>query len=147
MVRSTKQLSHANVARSMQIENKWSSICAAQTCLKCLNEVHYLAYGVYENSIKGSLVLNRGICFYKRLPGCQSDFFLHSLMWSSLVSVLWRHWTAQLNLDNVYTVGMELHCRIRKLLYSSPKTVTSQPSNSHCLDKPQYNDTNPINFV
>lgn len=63
MARSTKQLSHASFARSVQIENKWSSICAAQTRLKCLNEIHYLAYGVYENSIKGSLVLNRDICF------------------------------------------------------------------------------------
>lgn len=40
----------ASFASSAQIENKWSSIRS-----KCLNETHYLAYGVYENSIKGNL--------------------------------------------------------------------------------------------
>lgn len=76
--RPTKPLSHASFARSVQIENKWSSICAVQTCSKCLNEMHYLAFSVYENSIKGSLVLNWGICFKKCLPSCQSCMFFRA---------------------------------------------------------------------
>ncbi|XDV50778.1 hypothetical protein PO909_019790 [Leuciscus waleckii] len=39
----------------MQIEGKWSSVCAVPTCLKSLREIFYLPFTLQENSIKANL--------------------------------------------------------------------------------------------